>query len=111
VKSKITLFVFGLFCQIVFSQTVAEKLIHGKIIVASGTVEGVAVINLVNEKSTVSDNNGDFYIFAKSEDLLVFFVQKSRLLPQDNRRRRSETNHFNHKNGFKNHRTRRSNCQ
>lgn len=71
-KSKITLFVFGLFCQIVFSQTVAEKLIHGKIIVASGTVEGVAVINLVNEKSTVSDNNGDFYIFAKSEDLLVF---------------------------------------
>lgn len=38
----------------------------------SGNVAGITVINLVNEKSTVSDNNGDFYILAKAEDLLVF---------------------------------------
>lgn len=71
-KSKITLVVLVLFCQITFGQTTGEKLIHGKIIVESGNVAGITVINLVNEKSTVSDNNGDFYILAKVEDLLVF---------------------------------------
>ncbi len=71
-KSKITLVVLVLFCQITFGQTTGEKLIHGKIIVESGNVAGITVINLVNEKSTVSDNNGDFYILAKAEDLLVF---------------------------------------
>lgn len=68
---------FGfLFCvfifQFTFAQTANEKLIHGKIIVASGNAEGVNIVNLVNEKSTVSDANGDFYILAKAEDLLVF---------------------------------------
>lgn len=71
-KSKIILFILGLFGQITFGQTTGEKLIHGKIIVESGNVAGITVINLVNEKSTVSDNNGDFYILAKVEDLLVF---------------------------------------
>jgi hypothetical protein len=55
-----------------FCQTNGEKLIHGKIIVPSGNVEGVNIVNLVNEKSTVSDSKGDFYILAKAEDLLVF---------------------------------------
>jgi hypothetical protein len=58
--------------QISFGQITSEKLIHGKIIVESSSVAGVNIINLVNEKSTVSDNNGDFYILAKAEDLLVF---------------------------------------
>jgi hypothetical protein len=55
-----------------FCQTKGEKILHGKIIVESGNVEGVTIINLVNEKSTASDSNGDFYILAKTEDLLVF---------------------------------------
>jgi hypothetical protein len=55
-----------------FCQTTGEKLIHGKIISESGNVEGVTIINLVNEKSTASDSNGDFYILAKADDLLVF---------------------------------------
>jgi hypothetical protein len=71
-KSKITLFILGLFCQITSGQTAGEKLIHGKIIVESGVVSGVSIINLVNEKSTTSDNSGDFYILAKADDLLVF---------------------------------------
>lgn len=71
-KSKITLFIFGFVCQIGFCQTAGEKLIHGKIIVDSGTIGGVSVINLVNEESTISDNKGEFYILAKEEDLLVF---------------------------------------
>jgi hypothetical protein len=71
-KSKMILFVLGLSCPIIFGQTAGEKLIHGKIQVESGNLAGVSIINLVNEKSTISDTNGDFYILAKAEDLLVF---------------------------------------
>jgi hypothetical protein len=71
-KSKIILFVLGLFGQITFGQATGEKLIHGKIVTESGNVTGITVVNLVNEKSTTSDNNGDFYILAKADDLLVF---------------------------------------
>ena len=59
-------------CQIAFGQTASEKILHGKIIVESGNPVGVTIINLVNEKSTVSDNDGNFYISAKADDLLVF---------------------------------------
>ena len=40
--------------------------------VESGIGAGVNVVNLVNEKSTISDTKGEFYILAKAEDLLVF---------------------------------------
>jgi len=60
------------FSQMTFCQTTDEKLLHGKIVAESGNVEGVTIINLVNEKSTASDSNGDFFILAKAEDLLVF---------------------------------------
>lgn len=63
---------FLLFFQVTFGQVSSEKIIHGKIVVASGTIEGVNIINLVNEKSTISDSNGEFFILAKAEDLLVF---------------------------------------
>ncbi|WP_281297363.1 hypothetical protein [Flavobacterium limnophilum] len=71
-KSKIILFVLGLFFQITFGQATGEKLIHGKTVTESGNVAGVNIVNLVNEKSAVSDNNGDFFILAKADDLLVF---------------------------------------
>lgn len=61
-----------LLCQITLAQTAGEKILHGKIIVESGNPVGVTIINLVNEKSTVSDNDGNFYISAKADDLLVF---------------------------------------
>ncbi len=69
---KFEFLLFFLLCQITFGQTAGEKLIHGKIIVESGSVAGVNIVNLVNEKSTMSDGNGEFYILAKAEDLLVF---------------------------------------
>jgi hypothetical protein len=56
----------------IFGQIAGEKLLHGKIIVESGNVGGVTIINLVNEKTAISDGNGDFFILAKAEDLLVF---------------------------------------
>lgn len=61
-----------LLCQISLGQTAGEKLIHGKIIVESRTIAGVTIINLVNDKSTISDSNGEFFILAKADDLLVF---------------------------------------
>lgn len=61
-----------LFCQVTFCQTAGEKLLHGKIVVESGTVGGVTIINLVNEKTAISDGNGEFFILAKAKDLLVF---------------------------------------
>ena len=61
-----------LFCQVTFCQTTGEKLLHGKIVAESGNVGGVTIINLVNEKTALSNGNGDFYILAKAEDLLVF---------------------------------------
>lgn len=67
-KILILLFIY----QLTFSQNKGEKTLHGKISVASSSVEGVTIVNLVNEKSTVSDSNGEFYILAKAEDLLVF---------------------------------------
>lgn len=71
-KSKITLLIVGLFTQIIFAQIAGEKLIHGKITAESGSVAGVNIVNLVNEKSTISDGNGEFFILAKADDLLVF---------------------------------------
>jgi len=63
---------FVFLSQISFGQTEGEKLIHGRIIAESGSIDGVTIVNLVNEKSTASDSNGDFYILAKAYDLLVF---------------------------------------
>jgi hypothetical protein len=71
-NSKYIIIVLCLLCQNIFAQSAGEKLIHGKLIAENGNAEGVNIINLVNEKSTVSDSNGDFYILAKAEDLLVF---------------------------------------
>ena len=61
-----------LFCQVTFCQTAGEKLLHGKIVVESGAAGGVTIINLVNEKTAISDGDGNFFILAKAEDLLVF---------------------------------------
>jgi hypothetical protein len=59
-----------LFFHLGFSQN--EKLLHGRIICDQNAVQGIEVLNLVSEKSTVSDSNGDFNILAKAEDILVF---------------------------------------
>jgi hypothetical protein len=68
---RFVLLLFLLLFQLTFGQATVEKMIHGKIVVASGTFEGVNIVNLVNEKSTTSDSNGEFFILAKADDLLV----------------------------------------
>lgn len=49
-----------------------EKMIKGKITANGNNVEGINLVNLVNEKSAVTDSNGEFSILAKVDDLLVF---------------------------------------
>lgn len=55
----------------IWSQEDADKLIYGKIIADSTSVEGINVINLVSKKATVTDKNGAFSILAKTDDLLI----------------------------------------
>jgi len=105
-KLNKTLLLF-LFSQLTVCQITDEKNIHGKISIASGSVEGVNIVNLVNEKSTVSDKNGEFSILAKADDLLVF----SSVNLEYHRSRRFKIRHHFHKNDRKNHRTQGSNRQ
>lgn len=49
-----------------------EKLIKGKVVAQGNDVSGINLVNLVNEKSAVTDENGAFSILAKEEDMLVF---------------------------------------
>lgn len=53
-----------------FSQE--EKLIKGKVVVKDAMVGGVRVVNLVSEKEVLTDSKGEFSIWVKPEDLLVF---------------------------------------
>jgi hypothetical protein len=55
-----------------WSQTNNEKLLHGKIVADSASVVGIDVVNLSNEKVTVTNNKGEFSILAKADDILVF---------------------------------------
>jgi hypothetical protein len=86
-KNNLILLFLFLLVQVTFGQTAGEKLIHGKILADSVSVEGIDVINLVNEKSTRTDKNGAFYILAKAEDLLVFSAKhleiKRKLIEED----------------------------
>ena len=49
-----------------------EKLLHGKIVAEDASVSGVDVVNLGNEKVTVTNAKGEFFILAKADDILVF---------------------------------------
>lgn len=62
--------IFLMISQFGFSQE--EKLIKGKVVVKDAMVEGVRVVNLVSEKEVMTNNKGEFSIWVKPEDLLVF---------------------------------------
>ena len=49
-----------------------EKLLHGIIVAEDASVSGVDVVNLGNEKVTVTNAKGEFFILAKADDILVF---------------------------------------
>lgn len=61
-----------LLCQISFGQTLHEKLLQGKIRVDSVLVSGINILNSTNEKTTQTNNSGEFFILAKANDVLFF---------------------------------------
>ena len=73
-KSKVLIIAFLFLFQYSFSQT--EKLLQGKVLSGEFPVEGVEIVNLVNEKTATTDTNGRFSISAKAEDMLVFVSKK-----------------------------------
>ncbi|RZJ30231.1 MAG: hypothetical protein EOO48_05500 [Flavobacterium sp.] len=55
-----------------------EKMLRFRVVVPDSTsVANINVVNLVNEKSAVTDSNGEFTMLAKADDLLV--LQKESL--------------------------------
>lgn len=63
-----------LLSQLGFGQSVDGKEIHGKIVAASGNVAGVTIVNLVNEKSTVSEIVKANFIFWQNPKIYWFFL-------------------------------------
>lgn len=61
-----------LLCQVVFCQNQDRKEIYGIIRVDSVSVEGVNVVNETTQKWTSSDKNGNFTLFLKEGDFLMF---------------------------------------
>lgn len=71
-RSSILFFLF-LLPQLAFPQQ--EKSISGKIIVKDAKVSDIHIINLSNDKETLTDNKGEFSILVKPDDLLVFSAE------------------------------------
>ena len=67
------LFLLLFITSISFLQT--EKVINGKVVCQKSGVPNIQITNLVNEKSCVSDEFGNFSILAKPDDMLVFMSE------------------------------------
>lgn len=64
-----------------------EKLLQFKVVCDSVSAEGINVINLVDEKTTVTDSDGHFSMIAKIDDLLVLtavnFEYKRKIIDEE----------------------------
>ena len=70
-KKWVVLFLFlGTFSM--WSQDRNEKLLQGIIAADDALLFGIDVVNLGNEKVTVTNSKGEFSILAKADDILVF---------------------------------------
>ncbi len=70
-KKWVVLFLFlGTFSM--WSQDRNEKLLQGIIAADDALLSGIEVVNLGNEKVTVTNSKGEFSILAKADDILVF---------------------------------------
>jgi hypothetical protein len=70
-KKWVVLFLFlGTFSM--WSQDRNEKILQGIIAADDALLSGIDVVNLGNEKVTVTNNKGEFSILAKADDILVF---------------------------------------
>jgi len=71
-KRSNLLFFLIFISQLSFSQQ--EKIINGKVIVKDAKASEIHVINLTNDKETLTNNKGEFSILVRPDDLLVFSV-------------------------------------
>lgn len=69
-KWIVLLLFFGTFS--LWSQDRNEKVLQGIIVADDALLSGIEVINLGNEKVTVTNSKGEFSILAKDDNILVF---------------------------------------
>ena len=69
-KCVVLLLFFSTFS--LWSQDRNEKLLQGIIAADDALLSGIDVVNLGNEKVTVTNSKGEFSILAKADDILVF---------------------------------------
>ena len=67
---KNSLFIFILF--LISQSGSSQTLLKGKVISDASSLDGIHVINLTNEKSTITEKGGFFSILAKATDTLMF---------------------------------------
>lgn len=88
VSRVISIIIAFLFVQIGFGQKTDAKLLSGKVMEQSTSVEGVNIINNTTQAATVSDADGSFSITVREGDVLVFSAVnldpvKRRITPED----------------------------
>ena len=66
------LFVVCLFYQISVGQTPVERMLRGKIRVDSTHASGISILNLSTYKTTTTNQDGEFVIMVRINDVLVF---------------------------------------
>lgn len=81
---KSILFLF-LMCSITL--LAQEKVLQGTVVAFGSNLKDINVVNLVNEKSAITNENGQFEISAKVGDLIIlsseFFEYKRRLISEE----------------------------
>lgn len=88
VSRVISIIIAFLFVQIGFGQKTDAKLLSGKVMEQSTSIEGVNIINNTTQAATVSDADGNFSITVREGDVLVFSAVnldpvKRRIAPED----------------------------
>lgn len=67
-KTNIVIIGFLFWVSLLFSQTT----IKGKVVVKEQSAEGIHVLNLVSEKTTITNEKGEFKVEVQEDDLIVF---------------------------------------
>ena len=75
-KTKLFVLFFLILLQFGFSQN--EKLIEGIVFCDNLPLQGIEIVNIVSEKTAITDIDGKFSILVKVEDMLVFVSKKYR---------------------------------
>lgn len=73
-KTKLFVLFFLILLQFGFSQN--EKLIEGIVFCDNLPLQGIEIVNIVSEKTAITDIDGKFSILVKVEDMLVFVSKK-----------------------------------